>query len=67
MTLPNNQVGWYCGLQGPFANKSEALAIRQPAVKVGYKPPQAEAISYRVDKSIWKSPYLLVEKHRQAI
>jgi hypothetical protein len=62
MTLKNNQVGWYCGLQGPFANKSQALAVRQPAVKVGYKPPQVEAISYRVDKSIWKSPYILVEK-----
>lgn len=62
MTLPNNQVGWYCGLRGPFANKSEALAIRQPAVKVGYKPPQAEAISYRVDKHLWKSPNILVEK-----
>jgi hypothetical protein len=67
MTLPNNQVGWYCGLQGPFAHKSQALAIRQPAVKVGYKPPQYEAIFYRVDKSLWKSPYPLVEKHRQAI
>ena len=62
MTLPNNQVGWYCGLQGPFKNKSEALALLNNAVKVGYKPLKVEAISYRVDKHLWKSPNILVEK-----
>jgi len=62
MTLQNNQVGWYCGLQGPFKTKLEALAIRKPAVKVGYKPPELEAISYRVDSNLWKSPNILVEK-----
>lgn len=62
MTFPINQVGWYCGLKGPFANKSEALSIRQTVIQVGYKPPQAEAISYRVDKHLWKSPNILVQK-----
>ena len=62
MTLQNNKVGWYCGLQGPFQNKSQALAIRKPAVKVGYKPPTPEAISYRVDSNFWKPPKILVKK-----
>jgi len=62
MTFPNNQVGWYCGLQGPFENKAQALALRKNAMKVGYKPPQVEAISYRVDKNLWKSPNILVKK-----
>jgi len=62
MAATENQVGWYCGLQGPFQSKSEALAIRKPLVKVGYKPPQPEAISYRVDRNLWKAPNILVEK-----
>jgi hypothetical protein len=62
MTLQNNQVGWYCGLQGPFADKLQALAIRQPAVKVGYKPQEVQPISYRVDPSLWKAPNKLLEK-----
>ncbi len=63
MTFPNNQVGWYCGLQGPFADKSQALEIRQPSVKVGYKPQEVEAISYRVDPTLWKAPNKLLEKN----
>ena len=62
MTTNQNQVGWYCGLQGPFANKSQALALRWNAAVVSYKPVQKEVISYRVDKNVWKSPNILVEK-----
>jgi len=60
--VSGSQVGWYCGLQGPFQSKSQALAIRNPTIKVGYKQPQIESISYRVDKNLWKSPKNLVEK-----
>jgi hypothetical protein len=52
MPLTKKQSGWYCGLQGPFESKAQALALRKNAVKVGYKPPQVEAISYRVDKNL---------------
>lgn len=62
MEVTEKKVGWYCGLQGPFQNKSQALAIRKPVVKVGYKQPQIEAISYRVDKNLWKAPNILAEK-----
>jgi len=57
-----SKVGWYCGLEGPFQTKLEALAIRKPTIKVGFKPAQPEAISYRVDANLWKSPNILVEK-----
>jgi hypothetical protein len=62
MAMQSNQVGWYCGLQGPFVNKADALTIRKSPVKVGYKPQEIEAISYRVDESQWKSPNSLVKK-----
>jgi hypothetical protein len=62
MQLTDTQFGWYCGLQGPFANKSEALALRKNAVRVGFKPPQPEVISYRIDSNLWKSPNILVKK-----
>ena len=62
MTTMKNQVGWYCGLQGPFAHKAQALAMRKTAAVIGYKPVQTESISYRVDKNLWKSPNILVEK-----
>lgn len=62
MFLPNNQVGWYCGLQGPFKTRAQAVAIRKPAETVGYKLKEADAISYRVDPILWKSPNKLLEK-----
>ena len=62
MTLQSNQVGWYCGLQGPFANKANALAIRKSPVKVGFKPQEIEAISYRVDANLWNTPKKLAKK-----
>jgi hypothetical protein len=65
MQITDTQFGWYCGLQGPFAEKSQALALRKNAVKVGYKLPQVEAITYRIDSNVWKSPNILVEKNNK--
>ena len=60
--MQSNQVGWYCGLKEPYQNKAQALAICKPVVKVGYKPQKQEAIFYRVDKNLWKSPSVLHQK-----
>jgi hypothetical protein len=62
MTSASNQVGWYCGLQGPFKTRAQALAIRKPAATVGYKLKQADTISYRVDPILWTPPNKLLEK-----
>jgi hypothetical protein len=62
MDITSKNVGWFCGLQGPFKTREQAVAIRKPAARIGYKFHQADAISYRVDPILWAPPNKLLEK-----